>query len=85
MRFLDIKYCFIFITLLTIVGLSPAYSQKQITEEEINTQKIFIDASKEKILGNFENAVYLFKEVIKRDKVNDAAFYELARIYNVKE
>jgi tetratricopeptide (TPR) repeat protein len=61
------------------------FGQKQISEDEINTQKIFIDASKEKILGNFENAVYLFKEVLKRDEKNDAALYELARIYNVQE
>ncbi len=85
MRFLYIKYYFLLITLLSLVGISPTYSQKQISEDEINTQKIFIDASKEKILGNYENAVYLFKEVIKRDKRNDASLYELARIYDIQE
>ena len=63
----------------------PLFGQIQISEEEVNTQKIFIDANKEKILGNYENAVYLFKEVIKRDEKNDAALYELARIYSVQE
>lgn len=53
------------------------------TEEEVNTQKVFIDANREKILGNFENAVYLYKEVLKRDKSNHAAAYELARVYDV--
>ena len=83
MRFLCIKYYILLIFTLTVV--SPHYGQKQISEEEVNTQKIFIDASKEKILGNYENAVYLFKEVLKRDKKNHAALYELARIYDVQE
>ncbi len=56
---------------------------KQVSEEEINTQKVFIDATKEKILGNYEKAATLFKEVLKRDKKNHVAAYELARIYNV--
>lgn len=60
-------------------------SQAQITysEEEVNTQKVFIEASREKILGNYENAVVLYKEVLKRDKENHAAAYELARMYDV--
>ena len=57
--------------------------QGRVSEEEINTQKVFIDASREKILQNYENAAYLFKEVLKRDKDNHAAAYELARIYDV--
>lgn len=58
---------------------------KQVSEEEVNTQKVFIDATREKILGNYENAATLFKEVLKRDKNNHVAAYELARIYNVLE
>ncbi len=58
---------------------------KQVSEEEINTQKVFIDAIKEKTLGNYENAATLFKEVLKRDKNNHVAAYELARIYNYLE
>ncbi len=85
MSFLHNKYYFLLINLLIFVAMTSVYGQEQISEEEVNTQKIFIDASKEKILGNYENAVYLFKEVIKRDNKNDAALYELARIYAVQE
>ena len=84
MRFLNFKYYFLTATLLLTLALTVC-GQVQISEEEVNTQKIFIDASKEKILGNYENAVYLFKEVIKRDNKNHAALYELARIYDVQE
>ncbi|HHS95191.1 MAG TPA: tetratricopeptide repeat protein, partial [Phaeodactylibacter sp.] len=57
--------------------------QTRMTEEEVNTEKIFIEASREKVLGNYENAAILYKEVLKRDNQNDAAAYELARMYEV--
>ena len=60
-----------------------ALGQKTYSEEEVNTEKIFIEASQEKILGNYENAVDLYNEVLKRDKDNHAAAYELARMYDV--
>lgn len=41
---------------------------------------IYINASKEKMLGNYEKAGYLFKEAIKKDPTNPAAYYELAHI-----
>lgn len=78
----------IFLSLLICIfcAVGPIQAQiKQVSEEEINTQKMFIDATKEKILGNYENAATLFKEVLKRDKNNHVAAYELARIYNVLE
>ncbi len=53
------------------------------TEVEINTQKDFIEANKEKLLGNYEVAARLYKEVLKKDKDNHAAAYELARLYEV--
>ena len=56
---------------------------QRVGEGHVETEKLFIEASREKILGNFENAVMLYKEVLKRDKRNHAAAYELARMYDV--
>ena len=53
------------------------------TEEEVNKQKVFIEANKQKLLENFEEASVLFKEVLKNDPQNHAAAYELARVYAV--
>ncbi len=55
------------------------------TEKEVQTQKLFIEANKEKVLGNLDDAAYLFGEVIKKDKENNAAFYELSKIYMIQE
>ena len=85
MNYLRFCFCFGFLVLTCFV-VTPVDAQiKQVSEEEVNTQKVFIDATKEKILGNYENAATLFKEVLKRDKNNHVAAYELARIYNVLE
>ena len=76
-------YTILFLLLGGIFFSFDAQAQKTYTEEEVNTEKIFIEASREKILGNYENAVVLYKEVLKRDKDNHAAAYELARMYDV--
>ncbi len=75
---------FLWVVLLTLL-LTPYGSAQpgRTTEEVVNTQKIFIDANREKLLGNYEDAAYLYKEVLKRDKENHAAAYELARVYDV--
>ena len=73
-----------FLLFILLLGMTvPAISQNRVTEEQVQTEKVFIDASREKIMGNYENAAYLFKEVLKRDKKNHAAAYELARVYDV--
>lgn len=41
----------------------------------------FFNANKEKLLGNYNTAVDLFGEVIRKDPQNAAAMYELASVY----
>ena len=64
---------------------SPGASQKtkkQLSEEElINLKFLFVNANKEKILGNKEKAAELFAQCIRIDGSNHAAMYELASIY----
>ena len=74
---------YLLIILLLISGsLSLIAQDERFTEEDVNIQKVFIEAQREKFLENYENAAYLYKEVLRRDKDNDAAAYELARIYD---
>jgi tetratricopeptide (TPR) repeat protein len=44
---------------------------------------IFIDANKEKLLGNYNQALQLFSTVLSRDPNYAAAYYEIARINQV--
>lgn len=54
---------------------------ERVNEEDVNLQKMFIDASREKLLGNYDNAIALLKEILKKDNKNAAAAFELARSY----
>ncbi len=71
-------------SLLLVIGCSAiGFTQKptRLSEKEINVQKIYIEANKEKLLGNDEDAIILFSEVIRKQPTNDAAAYELAKLY----
>lgn len=73
---------YIYTLLLVSISISNTFAQKgRITEKEINLQKIYIEANKEKLLGNNEDAIILFSEVIRKQPGNDAAAYELAKLY----
>lgn len=67
----------------------PAVSskgKKELSEEEsINLKYLFVNANKEKILGNYDKAAELFAQCIRIDGSNDAAMFELAKIYLEKK
>ncbi len=72
-----------FLLSLGTIGLSRAQTER-VTAEEINIQKVFIEANKNKILGAYDEAERLFKEVLDKDKQNHTAAYELSRVYVAK-
>ncbi len=80
-------YSSIYITLLfclLAIGLM-AQPKDRPTLAEVEIDKVFIDATKEKLKGNYEDAAYLFAEVLKKDAKSHAAAYELSRMYDVLE
>ncbi len=57
-----------------------------LTEQQINQRKeTFMNAAKERILGNWSEAEKLYKAVLEIDPEHDASMYELARIYRRQE
>lgn len=55
--------------------------EKKLTPgEEIEVSTTFIEANKQKILGNLVAAADLFKECIKKDSKHDPSYFELAKI-----
>src|SRR4051812_42524810 len=94
---LQLRFIYVFLLLTGLVACSPSAKtttsqtsqessrqkgQKQLSEEEqINMKFLFVNANKEKILGNKEKAGELFAQCIRIDGSNHAAMYELALIY----
>ena len=65
--------------------LTPLKGQAGSTNEEtVNLESLFIDAMQQVILGNPDKAINRFNEVLAKDPDNDAAAYELAKIYAAK-
>ena len=74
---------------LTLFILFNSTTWAQVTEryseEEVYLQKLYLEANRERILGNYSKAQELFKEVLLKDPTNHAAAFELARAYNEEE
>ncbi|MFW5757059.1 MAG: tetratricopeptide repeat protein [Bacteroidota bacterium] len=57
-------------------------AQKPVSDiKKLESTAILIDASKQKMLENWSNAIVLYAEAIKADPENDAALFELAKIH----
>ncbi len=70
------------ILFLLLLGACPLLAQvDRVDEESVKIQELFIDASKEKLLGNYDNAISVLEEILDKDKRNAAASYELARVH----
>ncbi|MCB0567170.1 MAG: tetratricopeptide repeat protein, partial [Phaeodactylibacter sp.] len=84
---MEIKQSILGILLILASGFPPGIMAQEgrVGEDDVNLQKIFIDANREKLLGNYENAIALLKEVLKKDPKNAAVAFELARAYEATE
>jgi tetratricopeptide (TPR) repeat protein len=64
---------------LASTASSPLLAQRP-QEKDVLQEKMFIDAMREKILENYEEATYLFNEILVKDPTNAAAHYELSTV-----
>ena len=71
--------------LLFVLVLNTLLAQKQTdgrpSEKEVLLEKLFIEAMKDKMLGNEEEAILKLKDITIKDPQNSVAYYELAAIY----
>lgn len=57
---------------------------QQVSQAAADLEKMFVDACRERIVGNYEKAVPLLEDLLKKDNKNHAAMYELARVYDAQ-
>ncbi len=79
------------LVLLCCLAAACATNQKIITQNTLSEtdqekQKseldyLFFSAQKERLIGNFQNAIVLFEKIALKDNKNSDAHYQLARIY----
>ncbi|MDX1407636.1 MAG: tetratricopeptide repeat protein [Saprospiraceae bacterium] len=79
-RLVPTSVCSLLLACLISTGLA-GQDLRLLTNEDLNLQKLFIEANREKLLGAYEDAASLYQEVLAQDPDNDAAAYELSRVY----
>lgn len=77
---------YLLIFVLFAVSFTACKSTKSVSKEKGSTEaqdnsSVFIDANKEKMLGNYEEASLLYKKALSLNPTDDASMFELARIY----
>lgn len=89
-RIMKTKALLCLLTLMLVLAGADAEAQRKKKKnkggkeknekEQFELMTKFVDASKEKMLGNFEEAEALYNECIKIDSKNAASYYELANL-----
>lgn len=78
---MKIKYSLFFCLCLNFSFINAQTDKPRPKESDILLEQLFIDANREKILGNIDEAIKLYLEVIQKDDKNAAANFEVARLY----
>lgn len=84
------KYSCFLVWVLLFATVGQGFAQRPPTdgrpqEKEVMLEKLFIEAMREKILGNNESAISRYLEVIQKDNQNHVANYQLAVLYQEME
>lgn len=75
------RYKFLFVLCLFICGSPRLQAQAgTVSDAEVAAQGMFIEAQREKLLGNFEKAEPLLREILEKDNANHVILYELAQV-----
>jgi tetratricopeptide (TPR) repeat protein len=63
----------------------PALAQVQVSEDVVNREKVFIEANREKLLGHYEEAIALLRDLHRQIPREAAVAFELGRLYHATE
>lgn len=75
-------YCLV---CLFLVGSNTLWAQEKVTESEVQVQKAFIEAQKQKLLGNYDKALEIYEEIWRDHTDISALAFEIARVYVEQE
>ena len=79
------KYIIALTCILLGVQVITSAQTSQVSDQDVELEGLFIDASKEKLLNNFEEAEAKYNEIIKKLRNNAAVYFELARVQMLQD
>ena len=71
--------------MVAFIGATAFAQPGNIEGTELEIESILIDAGREKLLGNYQEAIDLYKEILEKDSENAVAAYEVARLFANQE
>lgn len=74
----------VFLINLCLALHAGSASGQQITQAAAELEKMFVEACRERMIGNYDKAVPILEALLKKDNKNHAAMYELARVYDAQ-
>ncbi len=77
------SYRLILLFFLTVLQSHSLFAQESLTGSAgfTKNRETYYEASKQKVLGNYETAAELYRKCLEYDPADAAAMYELANIY----
>lgn len=80
-----IRSFFIVIVVFLLVSHRSSAQVLTIPQQQVDTEREYIRANQLKLIGKTDEALKIFEDIVRKDKRNHAAFYEIARIYEAKQ
>ncbi|MBP8239435.1 MAG: tetratricopeptide repeat protein, partial [Saprospiraceae bacterium] len=74
----------VFLINLCLALYASSASGQQITQAAAELEKMFVEACRERMIGNYDKAAPMLDALLKKDNKNHAAMYELARVYDAQ-
>ncbi len=78
-----LRYRIYLCSLILAITMETAGAQ-QVSQAAANMERSFVEACRERMVGNYDKAIPLLQELLKKDNKNHAALYELARVYDIQ-
>jgi tetratricopeptide (TPR) repeat protein len=74
----------VFLINLCLALYASSATGQQITQAAAELEKMFVEACRERMIGNYDKAAPMLDALLKKDNKNHAAMYELARVYDAQ-
>ena len=78
-------YTRVLLLCIGLLGTQVSKAQDRVSEEDVNVQKLFIEAYKEKLLENYDEAINLYEDIVKLNIDLSPAYFELSRLFLLQD
>lgn len=71
---------FLILSCTILLSVTSAVAQRP-SLDMLKLETLYVDATRDRLLGNDDEAIAKFKKILESDEENDVVYYELAKVY----